>query len=170
MSLFSPPAFRNALSVGADHRDRYAAVQDLLRPDEVDVLFRAPTVADWFTPFPERVGAWLKGAFATGALAYAADRPGADIWQSPGYTLRRGAGDCEDFAMLALSVFQHERVPAVMITGALNGVGHAWVEGVDASGGFLMEATDGRVFRGLRPPAYAAETAFGGNFYRRMAA
>ena len=34
-----------------------------------------------------------------GAVRYEADQPGADYWQTPQETFRRGAGDCEDFAL-----------------------------------------------------------------------
>ncbi len=36
-------------------------------------------------------------------VRYEADQPGADYWQTPAESFRRGAGDCEDFAIACWS-------------------------------------------------------------------
>lgn len=157
-------------SVGHDDSSRYQAVQALLRPAEVQPLFRPGTLAERMVPVPERIGTWMCRMFATNALRYMRDPAISDWWQAPSYTLQRGGGDCEDLALLALSMLKLQEVPAVLVTGTCHGAAHAWVEGRDPSGAFLVEATSGQVFRHVRPASYAAISAFGGNFYQRLAA
>jgi hypothetical protein len=92
-----------------------------------------------------------------GRLRYRRD-PGRDVWFSPAATLQRRGGDCEDLAILSLSLLlaggHHE---AHLVIGrhcdGRRCEGHAWVEGADARGGFLFEATSMQLMR-YRPPAY----------------
>lgn len=49
---------------------------------------------------------------------------GRDYWQSPGETVARRAGDCEDMAILALFMLERD-TDAVAFMAA--GHGHAWI-------------------------------------------
>jgi transglutaminase-like putative cysteine protease len=160
----------STLTVRADHRSRFAAVQELMRPDEVQPILRVPTYYEAMTPFASRLADWLRGHLSTGMLRYLADGSGRDVWQSPSETLRRGGGDCEDLALLALSFLENQKIPAVLVTGTYNGFGHAWVEGQDADGGFMIEATSGGFLRGNRPWGYVPDSLIGRDFFRRAAA
>lgn len=79
-------------------------------------------------------------------------RRAPDTWQSPGLTVRRGGGDCEDLSILAASLL----VPVTHVRDVhlVLGPDHMWVEGNDEWGGFLLEATSGQVVRGYRPAQY----------------
>jgi transglutaminase-like putative cysteine protease len=162
--------FGDVRSVAPDDQSRFQAVQSLLRPADVDQLFRPATHLDNLVPLPERVANWLRQRLITGDLRYLPDPTPGDWWQTPKYTLDRHGGDCEDLALLALSLLRHEAVPAVLVTGTWAGNPHAWIEGRDARGWFLIEATAGDLHRHYRPRPYQAVAAFGDNFYRRLAA
>ncbi len=92
-------------------------------------------------------------------LSYIKEPKGADNWLPPATTLRRGGGDCEDLSILGLSLLYALGLDsAYLCVGQLltphGWGGHAWIEGVDARGGFLIEATTGGIRRGLRPGTY----------------
>lgn len=125
-----------ALRVPVDRRARCAIGRELLRPWEVADL--VGPVDEWALrsgrDFVDGVAAFV------GAIPYASDPP-VDVWQSPALTRVRRAGDCEDHALMAASVLDAADVPVAMILGTLDGKGHAWVEGYDEHGWFLLEAT-----------------------------
>lgn len=51
-----------------------------------------------------------------------------DVWQFPEDTLERGAGDCEDLAiLLAVRIVEKTGLPAMIVTGYGGYVTHAWV-------------------------------------------
>lgn len=130
--------------------------KDLVRPWEI---------ADWWTPVrnpfvlalhPEarQVGNTIQMAVRDGTLTYFRDPPGPmDVWFSPGATVDRGGGDCDDFSLLAASMLVPMGIEPIMVIGWVNGRAHAWVEGRDSHGGFLIEATNGTVYR-KRPKNY----------------
>lgn len=164
------PLKRNSLTVPPDDESRYTAVQELTRPDEIESLLRPPTITDLFTPFIERVARWHQARLQAGILSYLPDPATRDIWQSPAQTLKRGGGDCEDLALLLLSVLEHQQIEAVLSIGTFYGRGHAWIEGRDAISGFLIEATTGALVRRQRPLGYHAERYFGRGVFNRIAA
>lgn len=177
-NLFPPP---ETLSVGPDDTSRLTAVQRLVRPNEVQDLISRPSQPSLhlaFSTFPERTAAWLEGQLRCQALRYLPDPPTRDIWQSPGFTRRRHGGDCEDLALLVVSLLTHENIPSYLVTGTINHVGHAWVEGTDERGWFMIEATAGTFSRGyrafngqlVRPSSYFAQRRFGLDAYERVAA
>ena len=134
------------------------AVQHLVRPWEVEHLItRSAPPPAWVVthrkPFAEQVAEWLKNQFAGDQLSYQSDPSAFDVWYAPGTTLRRRAGDCEDFTLLAVSLLLAGGIPAWVAVGTVPGGGHAWVEGKDEQGGFLIEATSGDLFR-YRPNNY----------------
>lgn len=157
--------------------DQNIAAQHLIRPDEAsdfarricDVLY-LPTTAT----IPQAVGLALRANFSTGGFKWVADQVdslGRDLWRSPALTLEQRAGDCEDWALLALSLLLWMGARAWLVIGYHAGERHAWVEGVDEGGRwFLLEATNGAVFYDHRPAIYYADHAFGRGWHRAMAA
>ena len=119
--------------VDVDPAARASAIQDLVRPDELEAdsarLYSVSDVADW-----------------VGRFRYMSDvRFLPDQWQSPSRTVERGGGDCDDLSILAAS--------ALLKTGAAFDIeivisrNHMWVEGYDWCGPFILEATSGQVMR-----------------------
>jgi len=103
---------------------------------------------------------------AVGDLCYITDPRACDRWCAPAETLRRGGGDCDDFAILGVSLLRALGVPAFVIVGrTCDGSGcawHAWVEGRDRRGRFHLEATSGALVRGpWRPAGYHADLVLG---------
>lgn len=143
----------------------YHAVQLLLRPYEaVAIAVRAGSVHSGAgVPFAHRCATWLQQQFAQGRLRYLSDPAGRDTWWSPYATIARRGGDCEDLSILVCSALVAACRPSAVVFGLvwLGGqwIGHAWVEGFDEQGGFLLEATSGAVFREARPPSYRAAVA-----------
>lgn len=150
---------------GTDLEMRLAA-QALIRPLEVAhlVTFGAPGPRSR-NPFPIQVANFLAERLTWGGLNYIAERPHPyDRWQSPRMTLRRSGGDCEDLAILGVSMLRRGGVRAWLAVGALwqGGApgGHAWIEGLWGDEFFLIEATSGQLFTS-RPRGYALEAWLG---------
>lgn len=134
------------------------AASQLVRPDEVGHLLTArPRRLGRPVPLGENIAAWFRGKLLAGELAYVPDPESCDRWCGPATTLELGTGDCDDLAILAASLIQAAGGSCVLIIGRLctsEGCdGHAWVEGFDSKGHFLLEATSGALYRG-RPAAY----------------
>ncbi len=68
--------------------------------------------------------------------------PPADLWQTPGQTLRRGAGDCEDSALLLTDWLIARGIPARMAMGKMEGDGHAWCIARIEDTDYLLESTN----------------------------
>jgi transglutaminase-like putative cysteine protease len=81
-----------------------------------------------------------------------------DRWGRPLETFRRGGGDCDDLAIVAASFCRAMGVPMYVVVGLMcQGLacdGHAWIEGQDEGGWFLLEATSGQLTRGGLPGGY----------------
>lgn len=163
LSSFNPLSFvqcSQCMRVSVSPVARWRAAQALIRPREVAHLFRA--VPHFFLPadysVAGTVASWFRTSFATGRLRYRADPPGIDIWCSPARTLFTGGGDCDDFAILGASMIEYAgAAPQVAIGYYCDGrtcQGHAWVEGRDGQGWFLLEGTSGALYRHLRPSNY----------------
>lgn len=108
--------------------------------------------------FAHAVARWLAHHLASGALTYIPDPEGElDVWCSPWATRARGGGDCDDLAILVASFLLAGGIDAHVVVGSLvhggSRVGHAWVEGVDRFGAFMIEATSGDLAR-TRPRTY----------------
>lgn len=175
--MYYPSSNPEVIRLSGDHASQYRAVQLLVRPWEVQHLItrRAPTLAELIrkTTFVEKVAQWLEGKISSGEYSYIADPKGfLDYWCAPALTLRRNGGDCEDFTLLTVSLLAAGGVSAhVAIGTAWNGSsfgGHAWVEGVDSRGFFLIEGTSGQMFR-HRPNEYRLSWHIGHNHARRAA-
>ena len=159
MHFFECPS---CLCVRTTPLDRCVALQDLIRPWEVAHLLhrRRPVLL----PVPRRARHQPRPSLTTQVakfmgreFRYVADPPHCDRWCSPAITLRDRAGDCDDLAIFAASLLIAGGVDAEVVAGnhCDHGKcgGHAWVEGWDQGGFFLLEATSGRLLR-HRPRAY----------------
>lgn len=136
------------LFVPATEAAQAAAVRELVRPDEVAHLTCGLDRADpaW------SIGKWIRGLRALGALRYMDDPPGGDLWRAPACTISSGGGDCEDFAILAAAMLLAMAEADVdVIVGLFDGQPHAWIEGVDRAGYFLIETTRGDLYDGPNP-------------------
>ncbi len=122
-----------------------------------------------WSPYPARhtlaegVAAWIRDQRDQGTLDYFRDPEHCDRWCSPACVLEQGGGDCDDFALLAVSLLQAGDLDADVMVGRHCTVhqceGHAWVEGHDERGWFLLEAVHGLLFRTQRPDGYIAQLA-----------
>lgn len=127
--------------------------QKLINPQSVNFLvtFAAPAAAPPQYDFTANVAQWI------GFFTYKAD-PEGDTWCPPTQTYSTGMGDCEDLSMLVVSVLLAGYVDASLIVGMVDDpqgtFGHAWVEGVDGLGWFLIESTNGKLYRDQRPAIY----------------
>jgi hypothetical protein len=145
--------------VPVDVQARCDAARSWVQPGEVLDLARAirrEWGADWYKS--GSVGQYLRWAFETGELSYFPDPPVGDLWCSPLDTLQVGGGDCDDLAILALSLLLAMGVNAYAAIGYVmdeygNAVGHMWVEGRGVDGFFCLEATNGDVLE-HRPENY----------------
>lgn len=145
-------------------------IGEVIRLWEVENLIQeAPR---WMLPrghsFAAEIARWFRTGFRDGTLRYIPDpaRPlGYDYWCSPAATLERGGGDCDDLAILGASLLLAGGVDAWVVVGTIHQGGridgHAWIEGIDERGGFLIEATSGGLVRNRRPPQYRANILLG---------
>ena len=164
----------DGLRVLLDYRAWFQAVQLLLRPHEVTAIAvqTADVARRMGLPLAQACASWLEWQLAVGHLSYLFDPAGQDMWWSPRATFARRGGDCEDLAIMACSVLLAAGRPSTMVFGLVRlddgWLGHAWVEGIDEHGGFLLEATSGRLFRGGRPPNYRASVAISKGSFTRV--
>lgn len=137
-------------------RNFLIARERLVRPHEAAPVARVVDEIWHLSPwsYAEATGVWMQEAFRLGILRYIPDPPGeCDFWCSPRSVLERGGEDCDGLAVLATSIILAGGFPAMLRVGRYNETGHAWCEGVDDGGPFLLEATSGEVLR-TRPRAY----------------
>lgn len=137
------------------------AIERVMRPEQVNDISRllAPQVHAGHAA-GDVVANYVRSELATKRLRYIADPAGCDLWGPPAATRMRGGGDCDDLSAFALSVLNAMGTPATMLVGFLcrdgRCEGHAWVEGGDRLGFFLLEATSGALHRYARPTRYRA--------------
>ncbi len=139
-------------------RARCDAIRTLVRPNEVNDLARD-------VRYLARAAS-LHKVTATSELlrelnlAYYPDID--DEWCSPGVTLLRGGGDCDDHAILATALLRRLGINAWVILGWVPGGYHAWVLGLDpVHGWFTMEPQGGRVWWGRFARDYSPEYVLG---------
>jgi transglutaminase-like putative cysteine protease len=133
------------------------AIALAVRPDEAWPIARNLTALWKRTAysFAHVLAWWFRSERASGRLEYIPDPEGPlDFWCSPETTLERGGGDCDDLAVLGASIILSAGWPGRVVVGTHEGQGHAWVEGRDERGWFLLEATNGDLLRNWRPRAY----------------
>lgn len=149
--------------VGPTFIDRCVAIRQFVQPDDVAHLirWRRQTPFDWNQSRAGSISNWFQNQFSAGKLRYIADPIDCDQWGRPALTLARGGGDCDDLAILAASFCRAMDVPMAVIVGRLCNrgrcEGHAWVEGEDEHGWFLLEATNGTITRNTLPNDYRRE-------------
>jgi transglutaminase-like putative cysteine protease len=156
----------NALFIYPPITERLA-VKLLTRPQEVIELARKI----WQMTNPMNTWAYSVAVFyqtriLEKILDYIPDPYSVDFWKSPRRTWRDGGGDCEDLSIFVASLLAY-RLPAenlwVVVGRVRNNyrwVGHAWVEGRDQNGWFLIEATTGEFYRHQRPNDYRVEAHY----------
>ncbi|MCS7050722.1 MAG: transglutaminase-like domain-containing protein [Thermomicrobium sp.] len=144
------------ISLPPTPRNQCLAIQHLIRPHEVEHIVHCiyQTYGHRSKSIADSIATWLKSTFRRGGLRYISDPLSffpRDLWCSPAKTLERRGGDCDDLAILVVSLLQAAGVPARVVLGdVLTGTAfepHAWVEGADEYGRFLIEPTDGRIWR-----------------------
>jgi hypothetical protein len=145
--------------VGRTLIDRCVAIWQYVRPEDVAHLIKVVPVHSLprgFTRAAEIAG-FIRSCLENGQLRYIPDPRDCDRWGRPSETFRRGGGDCDDLAILAASLCRAMNVPMTVVVGTMCSGrvcdGHAWVEGADEAGGFLIEATNGQLLR-HRPVGY----------------
>lgn len=152
--LLHGPAEPAALCVPTNDRARCQTIQQLVRPEEVSHLFDPYKVlVGMYTP--QGIAEYFRRQFATRYFRFVDDPAWCDRWSTPRRTLRTGTGDCDDLAILALAMLRYIDVHSYIVVGDLSGNGHAWIEGEDSAGFFLIEATTGALIR-HRPNHYRA--------------
>ena len=149
--------------VGSTLIDRCVAIRQFVQPDDVAHLIyqKQRTPFDWNHSRAGSLSNWFKNRFAIGKLRYIPDPTDCDQWGRPSHTLARGGGDCDDLAILGASLCRAMKVPMAVVVGRVCNrrtcEGHAWVEGEDEHGWFLLEATNGNLFRNGLPSDYRRE-------------
>lgn len=149
--------------VGPTLIDRCVAIRQFVRPEDVLHLLR-PRQQTPLDRNYSRAGAlsnWFQNQFRIGKFRYIADPPDCDQWGRPSHTLQRGGGDCDDLAILGATLCRAMNVPMAVVVGRLCNrrgcEGHAWIEGTDEHGWFLLEATNGSLSRNALPNEYRRE-------------
>lgn len=130
-----------------------AAARELVRPEE------ALGVWSRFAVSFESLGGFVAESRKAGTVRFIPDPKGQlDRWCTPAATLARGGGDCDDLAILCVSALRAAGNRAWIVVGWRGRESHAWVEGHDKDGAWLLEATSGQVWplKGKRPEPYRA--------------
>lgn len=144
-----PSWTENALRVPMRSQAQRVALKELVQPDAVTQLVRGWNVGS---------ATELANLWETLDIEYEADPLGGDFWCPPLVTLGRGKGDCEDLAILTVSIALAMGIVAEVVVGTTSGSGHAWVEGIDLDGAFHFEPTN-RSLRRYRPESYQVDRA-----------
>lgn len=84
-------------------------------------------------------------------LEYKSEEPGEDYWQTPKETERLGKGDCEDFAYYLQDKLKKRGIKSEVKFGygslMDNSSGHAWVEYNLGKDTYVLDPTNGTIFR-----------------------
>jgi len=67
---------------------------------------------EWFEAHPEAPNVWASG------MRYIREPLGEEDWQEPGYSLRKGGGDCEDLACYQAGWEQAHGIPSRAVARA----------------------------------------------------
>ena len=158
---------RDAILVRPNIQEQCAAIRQLIRPNEL--IAEAHEVRVWAVSLGVSLAEAIALWFRNSTLAYVADPQFGDVWQSPRRTLFRGGGDCEDFAILAASLFRAMGVRANVVLGWFNGRYHAWVIANDPNVGVVsLEPQGGRIVRGGWIPGYTPVWELAPEFCRNV--
>ncbi len=99
-----------------------------------------------------------------GLIAYKRDKAvygSLDHWAKPGEILKRGAGDCEDFAILKMAALLDAGIPAhsmslVVLQDSQKGVFHAVLSVATGSGTFILDNVRNNVVKDTSLPSLRA--------------
>jgi len=103
-----------------------------------------------------------------GLIAYKRDKTvygSLDHWAKPGEILKRGAGDCEDFAILKMAALLDAGIPAhsmslIVLQDSQKGVFHAVLSVATGSGTFILDNVRNNVVKDTSLPAYVPLYSF----------
>lgn len=106
-----------------------------------------------------------------GLIAYSRDKVvygSLDHWAKPAEILKRGAGDCEDFAILKMAALVDAGVPAqsmslVVLQDSEKGVFHAVLSVATGSGTFILDNVRNNVVKDTSLPSYVPLYSFSTN-------
>jgi predicted transglutaminase-like cysteine proteinase len=104
-------------------------------------------------------------------IAYKRDKAvygSLDHWAKPGEILKRGAGDCEDFAILKMAALLDAGIPAqsmslVVLQDSQKGVFHAVLSVSTSSGTFILDNVRNTVVKDTSLPSYVPLYSFSTN-------
>lgn len=111
-------------------------------------------------PFLDRMR--IVNSMVNGLVRYRTDRAAygvVDHWATPTETLARGAGDCEDFAILKMTALMREGVPAkslsvVVLHDSRHMAYHAVLAVATSEGRYILDNTIADVVRDETLPSY----------------
>lgn len=130
------------------------------------------------TGFAKMVGAARKDGFlakldrinrgVNGLVAYKRDKAlygSLDLWAKPAEILKRGAGDCEDYAILKMAALVDAGIPAqsmslVVLRDSQKGVFHAVLSVATGSGTFILDNVRNSVVKDTSLPSYVPLYSF----------
>ena len=103
-----------------------------------------------------------------GLIAYKRDKAvygSLDHWAKPAEILKRGAGDCEDFAILKMAALLDAGIPAqsmslVVLQDSQKGVFHAVLSVSTGSGTFILDNVRNNVVKDTSLPSYVPLYSF----------
>jgi predicted transglutaminase-like cysteine proteinase len=103
-----------------------------------------------------------------GLIAYKRDKAiygSLDHWAKPAEILKRGAGDCEDFAILKMAALVDAGIPAqsmslVVLQDSEKGVFHAVLSVATGSGTFILDNVRNSVVKDTSLPSYVPLYSF----------
>ena len=103
-----------------------------------------------------------------GLIAYKRDKAvygSLDHWAKPAEILKRGAGDCEDFAILKMAALLDAGIPArsmslVVLQDRQKGVFHAVLSVATGSGTFILDNVRNSVVKDTNLPSYVPLYSF----------
>jgi predicted transglutaminase-like cysteine proteinase len=106
-----------------------------------------------------------------GMIAYRGDKAvygSLDHWAKPAEILNRGAGDCEDFAILKMAALIDAGIPAksmslVVLQDSQKGVFHAVLSVATGSGIFILDNVRNNVVKDTNLPSYVPLYSFSTN-------
>jgi predicted transglutaminase-like cysteine proteinase len=106
-----------------------------------------------------------------GLIAYKRDKAiygSLDHWAKPDEILKRGAGDCEDFAILKMAALLDAGIPAhsmalVVLQDSQKGVFHAVLSVTTGSGTFILDNVSNNVVKDTSLPTYVPLYSFSTN-------
>jgi hypothetical protein len=144
--------------------DRCTAIRNYVRAPDLTGRVRVVPSEPGLTP-ASSVARCMRDMFANGALRYIQDPPAppgepCDFWRPVRETFENGGGDCLDLSVVTAAVCDLIGLSWTIVVGSVHphtpDKGHAWIEGTDNAGWFLIESTSptDNLIRYARPNLY----------------